>query len=85
MFSCQGATCSAATLICWAELLLRLLDGEGARMKTLTRVVFLGSIMAVPALLHGATGCVNSPECPTAILGVVGAAGAALYVRWRAR
>lgn len=54
-------------------------------MKTLTRVVFLGSIMAVPALLHGATGCVNSPECPTAILGVVGAAGAALYVRWRAR
>jgi hypothetical protein len=54
-------------------------------MKTLSRIAFLGSVFLVPALLHAADGCVNSPECPTAILGVVGAAGAALYVRWRSR
>jgi hypothetical protein len=54
-------------------------------MKTLTRIVFLGSMMAVPALLHAQGACVDSPECPTAILGVVGAAGAALYVRFRSR
>ena len=54
-------------------------------MKILTRVVFVGSMLAVPALLHAQGACVNSPECPTAVLGVVGAAGAALYVRWRSR
>ena len=54
-------------------------------MKTLTRIVFLGSLFLVPALLHAQGGCVSSPECPTAILGVVGTAGAALYVRWRSR
>ena len=53
-------------------------------MKILTRLAFLGSLFLVPALLH-AQGCVDSPECPTAILGVVGAAGATLYVRWRSR
>ncbi len=48
--------------------------------------------LAVPALLLllpvGAVaqnGCVHSPECPTALLGVVGAAGAALYARLRSR
>lgn len=54
-------------------------------MKTLTRVVFLGSMLLAPALLCAQGACVNSPECPTAVLGVVGAAGAALYVRWRSR
>ena len=54
-------------------------------MKTLTRIAFLGSLFLVPALLHAQGACVDSPECPTAILGVVGAAGAALYVRWRSR
>jgi activator of 2-hydroxyglutaryl-CoA dehydratase len=54
-------------------------------MKILTRIVFLGSLFLVPALLHAQDSCVDSPECPTAILGVVGAAGAALYVRWRSR
>ncbi|HEY4009125.1 MAG TPA: PExPT-CTERM protein, partial [Acidobacteriaceae bacterium] len=54
-------------------------------MKTLTRVAILGSMLLVPALLCAQGGCVSSPECPTAILGVVGAAGATLYVRWRSR
>ena len=54
-------------------------------MKILTRIAFLGSLFLVPALLHAQDSCVDSPECPTAILGVVGAAGAALYVRWRSR
>lgn len=54
-------------------------------MKILTRTVFLGSLFLVPVLLHAQDSCVDSPECPTAILGIVGAAGAALYVRWRSR
>jgi XrtJ-associated TM-motif-TM protein len=54
-------------------------------MKILTRLAFLGSLFLVPALLHAQGSCVDSPECPTAILGVVGAAGATLYVRWRSR
>ncbi|HTV09438.1 MAG TPA: PExPT-CTERM protein [Candidatus Aquilonibacter sp.] len=54
-------------------------------MKTLTRIVFLGSLLVAPLVLHAQGSCVDSPECPTAILGVVGAAGAALYVRWRSR
>lgn len=54
-------------------------------MKILTRIALLGSLFLAPALLHAQGGCVTSPECPTAILGVVGAAGAALYVRWRSR
>jgi XrtJ-associated TM-motif-TM protein len=54
-------------------------------MKTLTRIAFLGSLFLVPMALLAQGSCVDSPECPTAILGVVGAAGAALYVRWRSR
>lgn len=54
-------------------------------MKTLTRIALLGSVFLVPTLLHAQGACVDSPECPTAILGVVGAAGAALFVRWRSR
>ncbi|HXS14038.1 MAG TPA: PExPT-CTERM protein [Acidobacteriaceae bacterium] len=54
-------------------------------MKILTRIAFLSSLLLAPALLHAQTSCVDSPECPTAILGVVGAAGAALFVRWRSR
>jgi XrtJ-associated TM-motif-TM protein len=52
-------------------------------MKILTRLAFLGSLFLVPALLHAQGSCVDSPECPTAILGVVG--GATLYARWRSR
>jgi XrtJ-associated TM-motif-TM protein len=54
-------------------------------MKILIRSALLGSLFLVPAVLHAQDGCTNSPECPTAILGVVGAAGAALFVRWRSR
>ncbi len=54
-------------------------------MKIFARIAFLGSLFLAPALLHAQGGCTDSPECPTAILGVVGAAGAALYVRWRSR
>ena len=54
-------------------------------MKILIRTALLGSLFLVPAVLHAQDGCVSSPECPTAILGVVGAAGAALFVRWRSR
>jgi XrtJ-associated TM-motif-TM protein len=54
-------------------------------MKTLSRVLFVGLMLAAPAVLHAQGSCVDSPECPTAVLGVVGAAGAALYVRWRSR
>ena len=54
-------------------------------MKTLARMAFLGSMLLVPAVLCAQGACVDSPECPTAVLGVVGAAGAALYVRWRSR
>lgn len=54
-------------------------------MKILIRTALLGSLFLVPAALHAQNSCVDSPECPTAILGVVGAAGAALFVRWRSR
>lgn len=56
-----------------------------AGMKILTRIAFLGSLFLVPMVLCAQDSCVDSPECPTAILGVVGAVGAALYVRWRSR
>lgn len=54
-------------------------------MKLLTRVVFVSSLLLVCGVLRAQGGCVNSPECPTAILGVVGAAGAALFARFRGR
>ncbi len=34
---------------------------------------------------HAQTGCIHSPECPTAVLGAVGAAGAAIYAKFRSR
>ena len=54
-------------------------------MKVLIRTALLGSLFLVPVVLYGQGGCTDSPECPTAILGVVGTAGAALFVRWRSR
>jgi XrtJ-associated TM-motif-TM protein len=54
-------------------------------MKNLSRFSFLGFMFLVPVLAHAQNGCVNSPECPTAVLGLVGAAGAALYARYRSR
>lgn len=52
-------------------------------MKTAFRFAFLGLIFLVPFVAHAQSGCVDSPECPTAVLGLVGAAGAALYARFR--
>lgn len=55
-------------------------------MKILTRTALLALLFLVPAVLHAQfDGCVDSPECPTAILGLVGVAGAALYTRFRSR
>jgi XrtJ-associated TM-motif-TM protein len=54
-------------------------------MKTFLRFAFLGSLFLIPAMAHAQGGCIDSPECPTAVLGLVGAAGAALYARLRAR
>jgi hypothetical protein len=61
--------------------------GQWTIMKFLSRALFLLSILAVPAaaLAVGPGGCVDSPECPTALLGLIGAAGAAVYVRLRSR
>ena len=58
---------------------------EITRMKTFPRLLLLGSMFLVCGPLLAQGGCVNSPECPTAILGLVGAGGAALYVRLRSR
>ena len=65
-------------------LVLRLPCGSSS-MKILTRLALLGCLFLVPVVLHAQDSCVDSPECPTAILGVVGAAGATLYARWRSR
>jgi XrtJ-associated TM-motif-TM protein len=55
-------------------------------MKTFLRFAFFGSLFLIPVLAHAQiNGCVDSPECPTAVLGLVGAAGAALYARLRSR
>jgi XrtJ-associated TM-motif-TM protein len=54
-------------------------------MKTFMRFAFLGSLFLIPVLAHGQSGCIDSPECPTAVLGLVGAAGAALYARLRSK
>ena len=56
-------------------------------MKTALRLASFGLLFLLPAFSHaqGIGGCVDSPECPTAVLGLVGAAGAALYVRFRSR
>jgi XrtJ-associated TM-motif-TM protein len=52
-------------------------------MKTVLRFAFFGSLFLIPVLAHAQDGCLDSPECPTAVLGLVGAAGAALYARLR--
>ena len=54
-------------------------------MKTALRFAFLGSLFLIPVLAHAQSGCVDSPECPTAVLGLVGVIGAGLYTRLRNR
>lgn len=49
-------------------------------MKKQVAIVFVLLTM-MPVLAHAQGGCVNSPECPTALLGLVGYLGAA--VSWR--
>ena len=49
---------------------------------TLVGIALLSSVAALP--LYGQDGCENSPENPTAILAVVGSAGA-FFVSVRAR
>ncbi|MDE3105064.1 MAG: PExPT-CTERM protein [Acidobacteriota bacterium] len=48
-------------------------------MRTLSLTSFALALLFLAALpLHAQSGCVNSPENPTAILAVVGSAGAFL-------
>jgi XrtJ-associated TM-motif-TM protein len=54
-------------------------------MKLASRIAFLGLLFAIPVLAHAQGGCLDSPECPTAVLGLVGAGAAALYTRLRSR
>jgi XrtJ-associated TM-motif-TM protein len=54
-------------------------------MKILSRVSLVFSILLLPVIAHAQNGCLDSPECPTAVLALVGAAGAALYTRFRSR
>jgi XrtJ-associated TM-motif-TM protein len=44
--------------------------------KVYFRYACLGLFLLAAFPLHAQTGCVNSPENPTAILGLIGAAGA---------
>jgi XrtJ-associated TM-motif-TM protein len=54
-------------------------------MKSLPRVLFFGSLFLIPVLAHAQSVCIDSPECPTAVLALIGAAGAALFARLRSR
>jgi XrtJ-associated TM-motif-TM protein len=54
-------------------------------MKLSPVVLLLLVVLLVPAVASAQTGCLDSPECPTAVLGAVGAAAAMLYSRLRRR
>ncbi|MDQ2925623.1 MAG: PExPT-CTERM protein [Acidobacteriota bacterium] len=54
-------------------------------MKIFLRFAFFGSLFLISSLAYAQSGCTDSPECPTAVLGLVGAAGAALYARLRSK
>ena len=66
-------------------MLTALAFGGTFMMKQALRYSIPCLLLLVPACASAQTGCIHSPECPTAILGVVGTAGAALYAKWRAR
>jgi len=53
------------------NLVARISQKKIVRMALLAMVV-----LAVPALAHAQTGCTDSPENPTAVLALVGGAGA---------
>jgi len=57
-------------------------------MNSLSRVLFLIALFACVLPLHAQIGCSDSPENPTAVLALVGSAGALFSViraRVRAR
>jgi XrtJ-associated TM-motif-TM protein len=53
-------------------------------MKTVLRVLALGVVcLSLETTLHAQSGCVTSPENPTAILAVLGTTGAFLSAATR--
>lgn len=55
-------------------------------MKKTSRVLFGTALLfLVTTGLHAQSGCVNSPENPTAVLAVVGSAGAFFFSRGKMR
>jgi XrtJ-associated TM-motif-TM protein len=49
------------------------------KMQTCLRLMTVAAVMmAVSVQMHAQTGCVDSPENPTAVLALVGVAGAVL-------
>ena len=52
-------------------------------MKLSHRIALIAGLFLLPALAHAQSGCVNSPECPTAILALAGTAGAGLVSLYR--
>jgi len=56
-----------------------LCQSEDIALKT--RLLLLAMTLSFAALAHAQGGCVNSPECPTAVLGVVGVAAVAIARR----
>ena len=61
----------------------------GISQSRMVRLVLLAmAVLAVPVMAHAQTGCTDSPENPTAVLAVVGSAGALLAAarrRFKAR
>lgn len=45
-------------------------------MKKASLLLFALAVLSVTVPLHAQGGCVNSPENPTAVLAIVGSAGA---------
>jgi XrtJ-associated TM-motif-TM protein len=41
------------------------------------------AVLATTSLAHAQNGCVDSPECPTAVLAAVGGLGIALVKRFK--
>jgi XrtJ-associated TM-motif-TM protein len=67
---------------------LRDVGQERFTMKTFYRVLLVFAVLCIALPLYAQNGCDDSPEDPTAILALVGAAGAFLSVarsRWAAR
>jgi XrtJ-associated TM-motif-TM protein len=70
---------------------IKKLSGVGQErftMKTFYRVLLVLTVLCIALPLYAQNGCDDSPEDPTAILALVGAAGAFLSVarsRWTAR